>query len=86
VLSVTAAAIEPRYPSLRGIMAARSRPVETLDLAALGLAAGDVGGAAARQEVLEVHPAPTATGGEVVTDEGNGAETILEALTRWKVI
>jgi len=86
VLSVTAAAIEPRYPSLRGIMAARQRPVETLDLAALGLDGSTVGGAGARQEVLSVEPAPPAVAGELVTEQAQALDAILGSLGRWKVL
>lgn len=86
VLSVTAAAIEPRYPSLRGIMAARQKPIETLTLSDLGLDPSVVGGANARQQVLAVDAAPQPPAGELVTDEGAALDAIVSALSRWKVI
>jgi electron transfer flavoprotein beta subunit len=63
VITVTAGATEPRYPSLKGIMAAKQKPLEQLDAAALGLEADDL---RATQRVLEVHDAPPATGGETI--------------------
>lgn len=86
VLSVTAGAVEPRYPSLRGIMAARQKPIDQLTLADLGIEPSTVGAAGARQEVLSLAVAPLPSAGEVVIDEGEGHEAILAALTRWKVI
>src|SRR5271168_1649043 len=54
VVTVTAGVVEPRYPSFKGIMAAKSNPVETLTVADLGIDAGQVGAAGARQEITEV--------------------------------
>ena len=48
---------EPRYATLKGIMAARSREIRTIDLAAIGLAGAPVGGAAATSRVLAARPA-----------------------------
>jgi electron transfer flavoprotein beta subunit len=63
VITVTAGATEPRYPSLKGIMAAKQKPLEQLDAAALGLSPDDL---RASQRVLEVHDAPAAAGGETI--------------------
>src|SRR5690349_4242951 len=54
LVTVTAGVVEPRYPSFKGIMAARSKPVEQLTAADLGLGADQVGAAGARQEVTDV--------------------------------
>ena len=54
VVTVTAGVVEPRYPSFKGIMAAKSKPVDQLTVADLGLDAGQVGAAGARQEVTDV--------------------------------
>ena len=64
VITVTAGATEPRYPSLKGIMQAKQKPLEQLDTAALGLETGDL---RATQRVVEVRDAPATSGGEVVT-------------------
>ena len=56
VVTVTAGVVEPRYPSFKGIMAAKCKPVEDLTVADLGLDAGQVGAAGARQEVTDGRP------------------------------
>jgi electron transfer flavoprotein beta subunit len=61
---VTAGATDPRYPSLKGIMAAKSKPVETVSAADLGVA--DL---AATQTVAAVTDAPAKAGGEIVTGD-----------------
>src|SRR6188472_3295347 len=58
VVSVTAGVVEPRYPSFKGIMAAKSKPVEELTVADLGLDAAQVGAAGAGQEIIAVEEAP----------------------------
>lgn len=86
VVTVTAGVVEPRYPSFKGIMSAKSKPIEELDLAALGLDASVVGGAGARQEVISVETAETRSAGEVVVDEGDAEFRIVAQLEEWKVI
>ncbi len=81
VLSVTAGVNAPRYPSLRGIMAARSKPLDRLSLNDLDVQLGEVD-----QEIVRVEPAPQRKGGEVVADDGTGAHRILELLRQAKVI
>jgi electron transfer flavoprotein beta subunit len=85
VVSVTAGVVEPRYPSFKGIMAAKSKPVDQLTVADLGLE-GQVGAANARQEITSVVPAEERQAGEVVTDEGEGFQKIVEFLEKQKVI
>ena len=53
VVSVTAGVVEPRYPSFKGIMAAKNKPVDQVTVADLGLDADQVGWAGARQEIVE---------------------------------
>ncbi len=64
VVTVTAGATEPRYPSLKGIMQAKQKPLEELDVAGLGLDAGDL---EPTQRVTDVQDAPAASGGEIVS-------------------
>ncbi len=64
---------EPRYPSFKGIMAARKAPLERLDLAALGLDPASVGDAGSRTAVLEAAPRPPRAKGAVVTTDGAAA-------------
>jgi electron transfer flavoprotein beta subunit len=84
VVSVTSGIVEPRYPSFKGIMAAKNKPVETLSLGDLGLSG--VGGAAAGQEILSVEPAPERQAGEIIEDDGEGFQKIISFLESQKVI
>ncbi len=80
LVTVTAGVVEPRYPSFKGIMAAKSKPVETLTVADLGLDAGQVGAAGARQEVTNVAEAEARSAGEIVVDEGEGYTRVIAFL------
>jgi electron transfer flavoprotein beta subunit len=86
VVSVTAGVVEPRYPSFKGIMAAKGKPVDELKVADLGLDAGQVGWAGARQEITDVAAAEERKAGEIVEDEGDAHERIVAFLDQLKVI
>jgi len=86
LVTVTAGVVEPRYPSFKGIMAARSKPVEQLTAADLGLSADEVGGKGARQEVVDVAPAEERKAGEKITDEGDAHERVVAFLAELKLI
>ncbi|TDW81672.1 MULTISPECIES: electron transfer flavoprotein subunit beta/FixA family protein [Kribbella] len=87
VLSVSDQANEPRYPSFKGIMAAKKKPVETWSLADLELTPEQVGGSSAWTEVVEVTARPPRTAGTIVTDEdGSGAAGLVEFLSTNKFL
>jgi electron transfer flavoprotein beta subunit len=86
LVSVTAGVVEPRYPSFKGIMAAKSKPVDQVTVADLGLEASAVGWAGAGQEIVDVSPAPERQAGEVFEDEGDAHEKIVEFLDGLKVL
>ncbi len=87
VLSVTDQSGEARYPSFKGIMAAKKKPMETLSLSDIGVDAGDVGLSVAWSEVDETTERPPRTAGEIVKDEdGSGATALTEFLARKKFI
>jgi len=86
VVTVTAGAVEPRYPSFKGIMAAKRKPVEQVTLADLGIDPATVGFAGARQEVVSVTSAPVRQAGEVVVDDGDAQVRIGAFLEKLKVI
>jgi electron transfer flavoprotein beta subunit len=86
LVSVTEKINEPRYPSFKGIMAAKKKPVSTLAVADLGVDAGQVGLANAWSSVLEATPKPPRTGGQKVEDEGDGGAKIAEYLVAQKLI
>jgi electron transfer flavoprotein beta subunit len=86
VVSVTAGVVEPRYPSFKGIMAAKSKPVEELTVADLGLDAAQVGAAGAGQEIIAVEEAPAREAGEIIEDDGEAFNRIVAFLDGLKVI
>ena len=87
VLSVTDQTGEARYPSFKGIMAAKKKPMETFSIADLGVDAGDVGLSVAWSQVEETTARPPRTAGEIVTDEdGSGAGALVDFLASKKFI
>ncbi len=84
VVSVTAGVVEPRYPSFKGIMAAKSKPVETVTAADLGVT--PVGWAGAGQQIVDVASAPERAAGEIIEDDGDAFNKIVEFLDNLKVI
>jgi len=87
VLSVTDQTGEARYPSFKGIMAAKKKPLETWSLSDIGVEAGEVGLGAAWTAVEETSARPPRTAGEIVTDEdGSGATALTEFLVSKKFI
>ncbi len=86
VLSVVEKINEPRYPSFKGIMAAKKKPVETLSLADLELDAGSAGLAASATEVISFASRPPRQAGTIVTDEGDGGTQAAEFLAARKFI
>jgi electron transfer flavoprotein beta subunit len=86
VISVGEKINEPRYPSFKGIMAAKKKPVETLGVADLGLDASEMGLANAWTQVIEAAPKPPRQAGQRVEDEGEGGSKIAEYLVGQKLI
>ena len=86
VISVTAGVVEPRYPSFKGIMAAKNKPVDEVKVADLGVSADEVGWGGARQEITDVAPAEERKAGEIVEDEGDAHERIVQFLEQLKVL
>jgi electron transfer flavoprotein beta subunit len=80
VVAVSDAINEPRYPSLKGIMGAKSKPQETVTLSELGVAAG------AKTEVLELSDPPPRGETKKIEDDGNAAAQIVEFLAERRLI
>ena len=83
LVTVTAGAVEPRYPTLKGIMQAKQKPLDQLSLSDLGLSADD---AKATQRVTAIDDAPERGAGEIIEDESEGAARIAQFLQEAKVI
>jgi electron transfer flavoprotein beta subunit len=84
VVSVTAGVVEPRYPSFKGIMAAKNKPVDTVKAADLGVETA--GWAGAGQEIVDVTAAEARKAGEIVEDDGEGYLKVIAFLEGLKVI
>lgn len=80
LVSVTAGGVDPRYPTFKGIMQAKSKPVDTLTAADL-----DIDGAVG-QQVVSVEDAPARSAGEKIEDDGEAYLRIVAKLEEAKVI
>jgi electron transfer flavoprotein beta subunit len=86
IVSVTDQINEPRYPSFKGIMAAKKKPVQTLSLADLGISPDEVGAAASWTVVEEIVARPPRQAGQKVTDEGEGGRELVAFLAGAKLV
>jgi electron transfer flavoprotein beta subunit len=81
VISVVEKINEPRYPSFKGIMAAKKKTIEQKDLAAVGASAQN-----AWSQVNDATPRPPRAAGVKVTDEGSGGKALVNFLAEKKLI
>jgi electron transfer flavoprotein beta subunit len=86
VVAVSDAINEPRYPSLKGIMGAKSKPQETRDVAALGVEAAKVGEGGAKTAVRDLGPPPSRGDQVKIEDDGSAAQKILDYLVERRLI
>ncbi|HSJ72200.1 MAG TPA: electron transfer flavoprotein subunit beta/FixA family protein [Acidimicrobiia bacterium] len=80
LLAVTAGAVEPRYPTFKGIMQAKSKPIDMLSVADLGVELAN------DQKIVSVAPVASREAGEIVEDDGTAHERIVAVLRETKVI
>jgi electron transfer flavoprotein beta subunit len=80
IVSVIEKINEPRYPSFKGIMAAKKKTIEVLSLADLGVNASEVGGAGSWSLVNDFNEQAARSAGMKVTDEGAGGTALSEFL------
>jgi electron transfer flavoprotein beta subunit len=80
VVAVTAGVVEPRYPTFKGIMDAKKKPVENLTLSELGVDPSP------GQEVVSITDAPERSGGRKLEDDGEAFAQIISLLEQRKVI
>ena len=86
VISVVEKINDPRYPSFKGIMAAKSKPIDVKSLGDIGVDAGEVGLGNAYTAVSSFENAPPRAAGQTVKDEGNGAAQLADFLAAKKLI
>jgi electron transfer flavoprotein beta subunit len=80
LVAIASGSHEPRYPALKGIMAAKRKQVEEFALEDLNLDGDSVGGAAAKERVIELLPVEERKAGTVIEDDGTGAARIADLL------
>lgn len=87
LLTVTASIAEPRYPSFKGLMAAKRKPIDTRALATLGLSPDEVGESGAKERVVRVEGVREEKQGVKITDDGTGSavDDIVEFLKRIQI-
>ncbi|MFF7311749.1 electron transfer flavoprotein subunit beta/FixA family protein [Streptomyces sp. NPDC008137] len=86
LVSVTEKINEPRYPSFKGIMAAKKKPVETVGLDDLFPDADDPGFPVTRTRVVEAVPRPARAAGIRITDDGSASRQLADYLTAQKLV
>jgi len=86
VVAVSDAINEPRYPSLKGIMGAKSKPQETLSLSDLGIEGERAGEGGSRTEVYVLNDPPARGDARKIDDDGNAAQAILDFLAEKRVV
>ena len=86
IVAVSDAINEPRYPSLKGIMGAKSKPTETLTLAEIGVEEDRAGSTGSRTSVLTLGP-PPAKGDQIkIEEDGSAAEQLVDWLAGRKLL
>ncbi|MGC0268460.1 electron transfer flavoprotein subunit beta/FixA family protein [Glutamicibacter soli] len=86
VLSVTDQANDPRYPNFKGIMAAKKKSIEEVDLAGIGLAAQEVGAEGSTTSVLAAEQRPARPAGTIIHDSGDAGIALVDFLAAQKLI
>jgi electron transfer flavoprotein beta subunit len=86
LVAVSDAINEPRYPSLKGIMGAKSKPQETVSLGDLGVESDRAGVQGSRTEVYALHEPPARGDSRKIDDDGNAAQAILDFLGEKRIL
>ncbi len=86
LVSVVKAINEPRYPSMKGIMQSKKKPIDTFTLADLGIDPSSVGGAASRERAVSAEKVSTQRKGEVYVGNEGAADRIVAFLVEQKVL
>jgi electron transfer flavoprotein beta subunit len=86
VVAVSDAINEPRYPSLKGIMGAKSKPQETLSLGDLGIESDRAGEQGSRTEVYALGEPPARGDSKKIEDDGNAAQAVLDFLAEKRLV
>jgi electron transfer flavoprotein beta subunit len=85
LITVTAGIVDPRYPSFKGIMSAKTKPFTQIPVSDLGIT-DPVGWAGTRQEIISIEDAPSRGGGQKIIDEGDAYQNVIRYLEEAKVL
>jgi electron transfer flavoprotein beta subunit len=86
LVTVTASVAEPRYPSFKGLMQAKKKPIDAKTIGDLGLDPTTVGAAGAKERVVSVELLREEKQGEKITDDGgDSVEQIVAFLKKIQV-
>ncbi len=86
VVTIASGSYEAIYPTMKGIMGAKKKPFTQAALTDLGIDAGQVGEAGARERVLAIGSAEARAAGQIVKDDGNAAQSIADFLQRYQLL
>ena len=86
VLSVVKGINEPRYPTMKGILSSKKKPIDVKDAAALNLEASQIGLSGAKTRVLSASVPEPRKAGVKIEDDGGGARLIADFLTSEKLV
>src|SRR5258708_7780231 len=86
VVTIASGTFEAIYPTMKGIMGAKKKPFSQFSLADLGIDASEVGEAGARERVETIGKVEARAAGQVIKDEGNGAQAIADFLPRYQLL
>jgi electron transfer flavoprotein beta subunit len=86
VVTIASGSFDAIYPTMKGIMGAKKKPFTQLSLADLGLNPSEVGEAGARERVMTIGKVEARAAGQIVKDEGNGAQVIADFLQRYQLL
>lgn len=86
VITVASGAYTPRYPSMKGIMASKRKPLDVLNITDLELNPQDVGDAGAKERVVGVSKVEARAAGRVIKDDGTAAVAIADFLDQYKLL
>ena len=86
IVAVSDAINEPRYPSLKGIMGAKTKPQETVSLGDLGVDASTAGEAGSKTVVLDLGPPPSRGDQVKFEDDGSAAQKVLDLVVERKLL
>ena len=86
LVSVMKSINEPRYPSMKGIMQSKKKPIDTMSLADLGIDASKVGAAASGEQALSAEKIAAERKGELYIGSEGGAERVVAFLVEQKVL